>query len=685
MNFVQSENVDNKERARQQLREARNEMLANAKERAMQAEQKVHQDPKKESNGTKLERRERENKKCKKRKDKKKKSKKSKKKRHKKPQSDNSSSIDSSESDTNDNYEEHCNKNEFRKSKKKSHRRSKSPKITEECTLERDTWMTDTLLLKTYSKERVEKKANEKEAFETYDPCRNIRELNPYWKATGTGLPTTFQKPKNDTDEDEGGTSSSKGICNKKNDVTSQSWRKKDTGKDNKFLSRNRSNTSSSDTSAVISERLSNSDDKEGIKKQYEVSAINDVLTDQQMNELGAKLIKAEIMGNMILAEELKNKLENARKSRFELKKRKNIDLNQLNGYEKRPIPSQHILLTYTDAAGCSKPLPRANCSHPRDLDGNHQKSRKRPRIETHDQGQRIRYFADDDKYDIKQMFEKEKYTSAADNNMEFANIVGKHNSLRDDVEDIFTEKASQYDQQKADKKLIHQCIRDHQKLEKVLDNCDKCFDSTRMQKELLVTVGEKVYLALPWHVGLQTGHCVIASNQHVACATQLDEDAWSEVQEFRKALTRMFERQHKDVVFYEIANRLHRKPHMTIHCVPVHQKEGEMAPFYFKKAIEESEREWSVNKQLITLRERSFRKCIPKGLPYFWVNFGMDTGFAHVIEDEDRFPANFAQEIIGGLLQMESSKWRKLHKEQNVKQKVQMFTNCWEKYDFTR
>jgi len=34
----------------------------------------------------------------------------------------------------------------------------------------------------------------------------------------------------------------------------------------------------------------------------------------------------------------------------------------------------------------------------------------------------------------------------------------------------------------------------------------------------------------------------------------------------------------------------------------------------------------------------------IPKGLPYVWVHFGMDSGFAHVIEDEDRFPANFAQ-----------------------------------------
>ena len=64
----------------------------------------------------------------------------------------------------------------------------------------------------------------------------------------------------------------------------------------------------------------------------------------------------------------------------------------------------------------------------------------------------------------------------------------------------------------------------------------------------------------------------------------------------------------------------------------------------YFQKAIQESESEWSHNKKLINLtQEKNIRRSIPKGLPYFHVDFGMQNGFAHVIEDEQLFPRNFA------------------------------------------
>ena len=65
----------------------------------------------------------------------------------------------------------------------------------------------------------------------------------------------------------------------------------------------------------------------------------------------------------------------------------------------------------------------------------------------------------------------------------------------------------------------------------------------------------------------------------------------------------------------------------------------------YFQKAIQECEQEWSHNQKLVKLsQERGLRRSIPKGLPYFHVDFGMENGFAHVVEDEAYFPANFAQ-----------------------------------------
>lgn len=290
---------------------------------------------------------------------------------------------------------------------------------------------------------------------------------------------------------------------------------------------------------------------------------------------------------------------------------------------------------------------------------------------------------------------------------MQFANIAGKHKNRNDDLDDIFTDKVrknvSEHD---LDKKERDRAIRDHQEMERTLDACDKCFDSPKLEKQLIVSLGKNVYLSLPWHEGLTTGHCLIAPLAHVACSTQLDDDVWQEMRQFMTALNRMFNSRKQDVIFFETARYLNRRPHMQIHCVP--SAEFEMAPFYFKKAIQESEAEWSTNKQLISLKDRDVRRAVPKELPYFWVNFGMDSGFAHVIEDQSQFPNNFAQviykyasilerilisgtlfvmlqETIGGLLNLDARLWRRPRKIFNPIPKVKQFADWWALFDFTR
>ena len=143
-----------------------------------------------------------------------------------------------------------------------------------------------------------------------------------------------------------------------------------------------------------------------------------------------------------------------------------------------------------------------------------------------------------------------------------------------------------------------------------------------------------------------------------------------------------MFKSRSQDVIFFETVSFLHKRPHMVINCIP--NKDFELAPFYFKKAIQESEREWSTNKQLVTLKEKDVRRSIPKGLPYFWVHFGVEIGFAHVIEEQDRFPSNFAQEIIGGLLNLDPRVWRRPRREQNPIPKVKQFADWWKPFDMT-
>lgn len=68
------------------------------------------------------------------------------------------------------------------------------------------------------------------------------------------------------------------------------------------------------------------------------------------------------------------------------------------------------------------------------------------------------------------------------------------------DMADIFSDNIRKDKQKKSDDH--DEAIREHQKMEKILDSCNRCFDSTKMQKELLVHVGKKIYMAIPYYEG---------------------------------------------------------------------------------------------------------------------------------------------------------------------------------------
>ncbi|KAF7636873.1 hypothetical protein Mgra_00003610 [Meloidogyne graminicola] len=137
---------------------------------------------------------------------------------------------------------------------------------------------------------------------------------------------------------------------------------------------------------------------------------------------------------------------------------------------------------------------------------------------------------------------------------------------------------------------------------------------------------------------------------EHYSCSLLLDEDVWEEIRLWMSSLVNMWKNNdNQDCIFFENARDIHEQKHMFIECVPLPREVGDMSPIYFKKAIMESEKEWSVNQKLIDLSKnprqtQGVRGLVPKGFPYFAVYFGLQPGYAHVIEKEKNFPANFAQ-----------------------------------------
>jgi hypothetical protein len=107
-------------------------------------------------------------------------------------------------------------------------------------------------------------------------------------------------------------------------------------------------------------------------------------------------------------------------------------------------------------------------------------------------------------------------------------------------------------------------------------------------------------------------------------------------------------------------------------------------------QAIDEAESEWSQHnaKKLIDTSIKGLRGSIPKNFPYFHVEFGMQKGFVHVIDDEKNFKNQFGLNVIRGMLQLhEEDMYRHRQRESLEMQRkaVSDFGRKWEPYDWTK
>ena len=386
------------------------------------------------------------------------------------------------------------------------------------------------------------------------------------------------------------------------------------------------------------------------------------ILSEAEMNTLASKAMKAEILGNDEAAGKLRQQLEEARKAR--------ADLIASGGDPEKRETEVRLKVT-----GMEK-LEKGR--------------RKKTKTETHKDGERVRYFGDDEKYSLQQLYEREKMGQAEDQHGLLSRLAGSAEKTNEeyDMDDMMVTKAAgKQDEEKERVKLEQKAVKNHLEMEKTLANCTYCFGSARCNKHLIVAMGKSVYLALPERASLVEGHCLIVPMSHIEAGTAMDEDVWSEVQDFRRALVKMFAARGEDCIFMETAMGFRKHPHCVIECIPLDEELGSMSAMYFQKAIQECETEWSDNQKLVKLKDRRIAKSIPKGLPYFHVDFGMDAGFAHMIEDEGAWNRRFGHEVVGGMVDVEARLMRNPPTEQFQEQKMKVikFANVWKEFDWTK
>nr|CAB3234920.1 CWF19-like protein 2 [Phallusia mammillata] len=388
------------------------------------------------------------------------------------------------------------------------------------------------------------------------------------------------------------------------------------------------------------------------------------ILTEQEKNAISAKIIKAELMGKADLANRLKQKLEASRLLEKQGPSRTSVtEKNSESSSEGSDSDEEVVVLTRTSKTGQSWPVTKS-------ADDTLSKRQKKKKVKVHDpDGERERYFADDDKYSLRDLVERERSGAAEDQTQVLNRLSSKMFRGTDGenftLDDMFVSQAGVSNTTGQEESRQEQrAIQNHKKLMRRLDKCKYCFGNSNNPKHLLVSIGRVAYLRLPSHRPLATGHCIIAPMHHCSTGTAMDEDVWSEIRKFMQSLCNFFASSGDDCVFLQTCISLKHAPHFFIECIPLPKELGDMAPIYFKKAIQECESEWAQNKKLIDTRGSNVRNKLPAGLPYFAVDFGLDGGFAHVVEDEMSFPLYFGREILGGMLDAEPTLWRKPHEE---------------------
>lgn len=222
-------------------------------------------------------------------------------------------------------------------------------------------------------------------------------------------------------------------------------------------------------------------------------------------------------------------------------------------------------------------------------------------------------------------------------------------------------------------------------------ERCQYCFENPNRPKHLVVSIGNFTYLMLPPSQPLVQGHCCILTLQHESATRNVDDNVWGEIRNFKKCLILMFAKQQKDVVFLETVIGLsQQRRHCLVECIPLPRDLAGDAQLYFKKAIDEAETEWSQHnaKKLIDTGKKGLRSSIPKNFPYFHVEFGLDEGFVHVIDNERDFKSSFGLNVIRGMLELpeEDMYRRRRHESFEAQRKaVATFAREWEPFDWTK
>lgn len=395
-------------------------------------------------------------------------------------------------------------------------------------------------------------------------------------------------------------------------------------------------------------------------------------------NELAAMAMQAMLSGDMELYEKLNGRLE--KKQAEEAAKEKATAAPTVVGssnFTRGPNGERVEIIEEIDAAGRHRSLVESVQSASL---GTGQKGAKKLKgvgnVGPDGKGKvkESGFYADDD-ISLQDLIRREKIEGVQDYDANFAAHIAskpKYKAMHEDDDEAYgLGMYENMDKQKDAKKLAarqqKQQVSEKQNIKRNLERCDKCMESRRFKlKPQIVSSSQHAYL---WMDNIKEcvlpGQVAICPQEHVAAITDLDDSAYTEVRNYQKCLVRYFEAQDPPLAVIFAESAIHRPskekllmgagPHTHVVAYPVELPVFSQARSFFKKAFDEAEDEWSTQhkKVIETTAKGGVRSAIPKNFPYVHIDFSLGGGYAHVVEDAEEFPKDFAGQTIAGMCEL--------------------------------
>ncbi|OMO67291.1 Zinc finger, CCCH-type [Corchorus capsularis] len=187
---------------------------------------------------------------------------------------------------------------------------------------------------------------------------------------------------------------------------------------------------------------------------------------------------------------------------------------------------------------------------------------------------------------------------------------------------------------------------------------CWFCLSSPNVDSHLVISIGENFYCALAKGPLVQD-HALIIPVEHLPNTLCLPEDSEIELGKYRNSLKMYYKNQGKDAVFFEWISV--RSSHANLQAIPVPSSKTAALKDIFNLAAKKLGFEFVTKKFNNNSEGRKWlRTQFDKNLSCFYVELPDGSILLHVIEENEKFPAQFGREVLAGLLNMaDRADWR--------------------------